>query len=719
MPTSDAEPDNPDKIRERSQTGEARDETTLEDWAAGATETADAGEFEVSLSVSNVGGISGSTLTFSPGTTILAGENASNKTSFLRAMNGVLGGSMATLRTNADRGEVTLDLGEHGTYSRVYERTNGHVTTSGTPYSDDAGVVDTFVTLLETNDARSAVQRGDGDDLRDVLLEPVDTDEIKREIRDLQSRRDDVRSEIRELESDIGRGAELVQKRETRRDELERIEEQIAEKRECIDQHEGDADVAQEVQELVDELEAKRRNARKLEEMKDVKMAGLDGLESQKQEVIADLRDLVGEATGDQDSARERIVPEDGSGEMRADNVDWEAFDPGEQLDSLVREQDRKRTRKREIDRTIDDLSDIVSLNEQITDDADSLPGIDDTEDDAGITAELDPTTTVQCWTCGTTVAEETIYERTEEVRSLLYEKRSELAELDSEIDELQDRIRDFENVQSEAERIRQRLSELEREKEHTREEIANIEEKISRVTNEISTLQQEVAQSDELRQSALFDAYEALSDLEHERGKVRAEIDDIDDQLDEIEAKTDRKTKLEKDTLPEIRSRLQELWTRIQQIEKHTVDEFNGHMEQLLDELAYDSLARVWIEHKLDDSDTDLQTGTFELKIAREVPKSDSSSGVTTIQERDIDTLSESERELIGLVAALTGYLIHGIGEEIPFLLVDSVETIDADRLSALISYFSTHAVFLVVALLPEDAAEFEGDTLQLTTRK
>ena len=153
MPTSDAEPDDSDAVRERSQTGEAREETTLEDWTEGATDTADAGRFEVSLSVSNVGGITESSLTFTPGTTILAGENASNKTSFLRAINGALGGSMATLRTNADRGEVRLDLGEHGTYSRVYERTNGHVTTSGTPYSDDADVVDTFVTLLETNDA--------------------------------------------------------------------------------------------------------------------------------------------------------------------------------------------------------------------------------------------------------------------------------------------------------------------------------------------------------------------------------------------------------------------------------------------------------------------------------------------------------------------------------------------------------------------------------------
>lgn len=715
MPTSDAEPDDQDEIGERSQTGEARDETTLEDWAAGATETPAPGEFEVSLSVSNIGGITESSLAFTPGTTVLAGENASNKTSFLRAMNGVLGGSMATLRTNADRGEIQLDLGEHGTYSRVYERTDGHVTTSGTPYSDDADVVDTFVTLLETNEARSAIQRGDGDALRDVLLEPVDTGEIRREIRNLQSRRDDVRSEIQTLERDIGRKPELVQKRDSRRDELERIEEKIAEKREVIDRHEADADVTQEVQELVDELEAKRQNTRKLEEMRDVKAAGLDGLESEKQELIADLRSLVGEQQG----ARERVVPEDSSEEVRADTVEWEAFEPGERLDTLVRERDSKRARKREIERTVDDLSDIVSFNERITDDAESLPGIDDTRDESEITAELDPTTAVQCWTCGTTVAEETIDERTEELRSLVHEKRSERAELESEIAELQDRITSFENVQSEAERIRQRLSEIEREKERTRGEIANIEDQISGVADEIATLQEEVTQSDERQQSTLFDAYEELNDLEHERGRVRAQIDEIDDQIDKIEAQDDRKTKLEDETLPEIRSRLQELWTRIQQLEKHTVDEFNSHVEQLLDELAYDGLARVWIEHRPDDSDSGLRTGTFELKIAREVRKSDGSSEFTTVQERDIDTLSESERELIGLVAALTGYLVHDVDEEIPFLLVDSVEAIDAGRLVTLISYFSAHAVFLLVALLPEDAAEFESDTLRPTTRE
>lgn len=53
----------------------------------------------------------------------------------------------------------------------------------------------------------------------------------------------------------------------------------------------------------------------------------------------------------------------------------------------------------------------------------------------------------------------------------------------------------------------------------------------------------------------------------------------------------------------------------------------------------------------------------------------------------------------------ALAGYLVHDVSEKVPFILIDSVEAIDAPRLNKLIEYFGDHVEYLVIALLEEDA--------------
>jgi hypothetical protein len=70
-----------------------------------------------------------------------------------------------------------------------------------------------------------------------------------------------------------------------------------------------------------------------------------------------------------------------------------------------------------------------------------------------------------------------------------------------------------------------------------------------------------------------------------------------------------------------------------------------------------------------------------------------------------DVSNLSESEREVIGLVVALAGYLVNEVHETVPVVLLDSLEAIDADRIAALVDYFAEFVPSLVVALLPEDA--------------
>jgi hypothetical protein len=86
------------------------------------------------------------------------------------------------------------------------------------------------------------------------------------------------------------------------------------------------------------------------------------------------------------------------------------------------------------------------------------------------------------------------------------------------------------------------------------------------------------------------------------------------------------------------------------------------------------------------------------------------------TAYEDTVEHLSESEREVTGLIFALAGYLVHDLYETVPFMLLDSLEAIDSNRIAALISYFSEFVEYLVVALLPEDAQSIDDEYARIT---
>lgn len=81
------------------------------------------------------------------------------------------------------------------------------------------------------------------------------------------------------------------------------------------------------------------------------------------------------------------------------------------------------------------------------------------------------------------------------------------------------------------------------------------------------------------------------------------------------------------------------------------------------------------------------------------------------TAYEDSLDHLSESERELVGLIVALAGFLVHDVHETVPFMLLDSLEMIDGNRLVDLVAYLEEFVPYLVVVLLPDHADAFETD--------
>lgn len=215
-----------------------------------------------SLSVNNKGGIESTDVRFEPGITVLAGRNATNRTSLLRAIMGALGSDATSLKADANGGEVELEIGGD-TYTRQFERQNGSVSASGDSYlsdSRDVELADLFAFLLESNEARWAVARED--DLHDILMRPIDTAQIEHEINTLVARRDDIDEELRELE-------ELAQElpmKETRRQEIageiEELESEIESKRAELDEADERSESRREEQTELDERMSELEGAR-------------------------------------------------------------------------------------------------------------------------------------------------------------------------------------------------------------------------------------------------------------------------------------------------------------------------------------------------------------------------------------------------------------------------------------------------------------------------
>jgi recombinational DNA repair ATPase RecF len=142
----------------------------------------------VDVEVDNVGGIDSCSVSLSSGVTLFEGQNATNRTSLLTAIAGALGGSNAAIKSDADEGSVSLSIDDEE-YERQFVRARGGAQTVGAGFTDDPDTVDLFVSLLETNDVRRAVETDT--DLYDVIMRPVDTGAIERRVETLKSEKAD------------------------------------------------------------------------------------------------------------------------------------------------------------------------------------------------------------------------------------------------------------------------------------------------------------------------------------------------------------------------------------------------------------------------------------------------------------------------------------------------------------------------------------------------
>lgn len=606
---------------------------------------------EATVTVSNVGGLEECAVSFRPGVTILAGQNATGRTSLLAALTSALGGSAGTLKSDRERGEVTLTL-DGETYGRSFTRSDGRLSVDGDPYTDRSGLVDLFASLLEGNAARLAVQRGD--DLRELLMRPVDTASIRARIRELESERADIDARLSEIARERERLPALESRKADLDSELDAVSEEVESLQATIDEHEADPEAADAAHDALNELDRLRQRLNRLQGQAETHREALRALREERS---------------------------DAESELEGAAVDDEA------LAAIDEELSRLQERERTVSDLVTELSAIVEFNEDLL----ANEGL--SLDAGDVTDRLSPETElIECWTCGSEVQRGAVRDRLDALRETIAEKRETARELRAELSELREERSTLQQQQTERERLERRLSELDRDIERRERRLADTEAGIETVREEIREQERQVRETESLRDSDLLDAYEELSEAQYERGQIEQRLSETTAELERLRGLADERDSLEA-RRDELEEELADERTRIESLEREAVEAFNTRMGELLDLLEYGNIARVWIERVGAGDDA-----TFELHVVRE-------NDDGAVYEDSVATLSESEREVIGLVVALSGYLVHEVYEVVPMMLLDSLEAIDATRIARLVDYFAEHVPYLVVALLEEDA--------------
>lgn len=640
-------------------------------------------EATVTIHAENIGGIEETEVSLTPGVTILTGRNATNRTSFLQAIMAVMGSEDVTLKGDTDAGRVEANLGRE-TYRRTLRRTGDTVAFGGEPYLDDPMVADLFAFLLESNEARRRVVGEQ--DLHELIMRPVSTDEIQAEIDRLEGERDEVDEQLEEFESLKDELPELERRRRRLEAEIEENRETLASKESEIEAIDAEVEeTREEKQELDSRLEDLRELRSRLEEVRsdiDVQEESLVSLRRERSDLRTEREGLSTPSANDREQLQERIS--------------------------------RLRGRKQTLESEVSDLQDVIQFNEELLDGEQTV--VSDAVGRSGpsresVTDQLTAADSVVCWTCGSEVDRQRIESTVEQLRLARQDYTTDIDEVEEELAALRDEKRKREKRRQRCETLERDLADVEDEIERRESRLEELRERRDRLATEIEDAEAAVEALESDHVSDVVDLHKEANQLEFKLGQLESKLEDVTDRINSIEGKLAEEAELT-ERRDSIQAELEELRSRIDRIEREAVEEFNDRMDEILEMLAYENLARIWIERvqrTVREGRQTVEKNVFELHVVRTTE-----SGTT--YEDTIDHLSESEREVTGLMFALAGYLVHELHETVPFMLLDSVEAIDAERLADLVSYFAEYVEYLVVALLPEDAQALPSEYTRVT---
>lgn len=602
---------------------------------------------EISIDVTNVGGIESLERTLTGPVSIVTGTNASNKTSLLQAVAFGIGRSTVPIRSGANEAHVELKVGEKET-SRTAKRKGRGIRISGDQFlddEDDIELFERFACLLEFNDIRQAIREGRS--IEDLLKEPMD-------LTNLESRRDELLQRKQSLKTEVG--------------ELEDLEDQITSKEEELKAK----------RDRVDSLEAKLDNLRKQQnatvngdgEVTKLReeQASLVHKRNEHENQIQELKNAIGRIEDNLENTKS---------ELTAAREEANSYD----IDKLQSERDEIRHNLDDITDRVEVLQSVLTANREML--SSSYTGALGKE-----TSLLEDTIT--CWACGNEAQISNFEETLEELRDIVTEDKERREEYQPKLETIESNISEAKQARSDVTDLEADVHDLENRLENRRESLETKQQSLEGIRDDIEVIDEELANHESAQESDVTDLQEDIEDVRVNLYTARSEIERLESSIEDLQDRLDTRER-KKAELDDVSEEVVALSERIRTLEQDLREGFNDAINELIDVLEYEHIERIWLD------------GDFELIVAREV------DGVVT--EDDINHLSESEREMVGLVLALAGYITYELSEIAPVLLMDTLGAFDAERTADLVAYFADEAPLLLTALLPESASTVDEE--------
>jgi len=275
-------------------------------------------------------------------------------------------------------------------------------------------------------------------------------------------------------------------------------------------------------------------------------------------------------------------------------------------------------------------------------------------------------TDSVSCWLCGEATTRD--------------EMESQLAALDRQIGELRARADTYREQITELEEQRDEIRTARRRESDLTDRIADLESRLAETEESLETARETRSELesriDDLA-AAVDTTREQRTDLESEIKYLEAELADAREDLETTENRADKRSLLE-DEYESMSDEITSLRNRKDEIKRQVRESFSTALDDLLDRFdAGFETARL--------------TSTFDLVVARDG------------REAQLDALSEGERELLGIVAALAGHEAFDVSDRVPVLLLDGLGGLASDNLRILVEYLRHRAPYLVLTAYPE----------------
>lgn len=649
----------------------------------------------IDLEIENIGGIDARSETLLPGITVLVGANATNRTSFLQAIMAALGSTRATLKGDAQEGRVSMTV-DDATYTRTLSRTDSTIRFSGDAYLDDPELAELYAFLLGDNDIRQTVEQNG--DLHEVLMRPVDTEHIEAELESLRETRRDIEADL----ENVNEAAEALPRLEEERQQLEAERDALRDEIEAVE-----ADVERLQREVLsgeqeDRIEALNEQVEETQTELAAIETEISQLEARIDGIQRELEDAGSESDESVDALQEQI--EDLEAERRSLKETINTLEELEESFSAAADMSRRLLNSTQ---TIEDLITQVPTEIDIPDGplTDRPSERSDSPTDQLVAGEEQI-----CRGCGSEVT-------TDEIRAIIDQYAAIQRALHAEIEthtttanaleadkrELEQQLRERKQTKNRRERLRTELEQQETKLEDAYERRDELAAELDALRDEMATLDTDGNE----QQDELVDRRTELNTTKSELARVERQLEEIEREIDRKEEVVDKRDELEAER-EHLDAQIADLQTRVETIEQELVDEFNDTMDEVLSLLAYQNLARIWIDRKVvDQNGTTGDNTQFELNVVRD--------GAGGTYEDRFEHLSESEQAVTGLAVALTGYLVHEVYDACPVMLLDSIEMIDGERIAALLEYFGAKADYLVAALLPEDRDTIETETVNI----